>query len=42
MDVDKLKAVSVESNKLSDALNNEVLKGTVYNKLPAESKYYWY
>ena len=36
INVDKLKAVLVDLNKLSDVVNNEVVKNTVYDKLAAK------
>ena len=36
INVDKLKAVLVDLNKLSDIVNNEVVKNTVYDKLAAK------
>ena len=37
-DVDKLKAVPVDLSKLSNAVNNDVIKKTVYDKLVAKGK----
>ena len=36
IDVDKLKTVPLDLSKLSDAVNNEVVKKTMYNKLVAK------
>ena len=36
LNVDKLKTVLIDLKKLSDVLNKEVLKKTVYNKLNKE------
>ena len=36
MDIDKLKPVSVDLSKLSDILNNELVRKTVYDKLVAK------
>ena len=36
IDVDKLKTVPVDLNKLSDVVNNEIVKTTVYAKLAAK------
>ena len=36
IDVDKLKTVPVDLNKLSNVVNNEVIKKTVYDKLFAK------
>ena len=33
LDIDKLKTVPVDLSKLSDAVKNEVVKKTIYNKL---------
>ena len=33
LDVDKLKPVSVDLSKLSDVVNNDVVKNTEYNEL---------
>ena len=36
LDIDKLVHVSVDSSKLSDAVKNDVVKKTVYDKLVAK------
>ena len=36
IDVDKLKTVPVDLSKISNAVNNDVVKKTVYNKLVAK------
>ena len=36
IDFDKLKSVPVDLSKLSNVVNNEVVKETVYDKLTAE------
>ena len=37
IDVDKLKTVPVDLNKLSNVVNNEIIKKSVYDKLFAKA-----